>query len=125
MTKVKDFRAFCVYQKSLELSVEVNKAGKTHKGKMSQSEYIMLQNKAFCITSNIASAISQMNMKVQFKKLNQAKATLHQLMSITEDLIRRNKLDETLGHQIICKSIEVMKLLNGYFGWQKKVKEQI
>jgi hypothetical protein len=124
MIKVKNFRAFSLYQKSLELLVDVNKAGKIQKGKLSELEYRLLQNKAMCITSNISSAISQVNMKVQFKKLNQAKATLLQLRSLTEELLRRNKLDKTLGQQIIFQSIEVMKLLNGFFGWQKKQKEQ-
>src|SRR5690606_6711087 len=125
MAKVENFRTFDVYNRSIDLSMAVKQIINGCKADLTEYEVGVLYKNAVIIPNKIAAAIGQVNMKVRFKKLNEAKSTVIQLQTIMLDLKRRKKIDEQLWQEVDEYSIQVMKLLNGYFGWISKSKEKI
>jgi hypothetical protein len=117
MIKVETFRTFDVYNRSNDLSMAIKQATKSCNADLTEQEIGVLNKKVVIIPTKVAAAIAQVNLKVRFKKLNEAKSTLIQLQTIMLDLTVRKKIDEQSWVEVEELSIEVMKLLNGYFGW--------
>lgn len=125
MIKVQNFRKFDVYNRSIDLSMTVKQVINNCKANLTEREVGVLSKNAVTIPNKVAAAIGQVNMKVRFKKLNEAKSTVIQLQTIMLDLKKRKKIDEQLWQKVDEYSIEVMKLLNGYFKWMGKRKRNI
>lgn len=117
MAKVENFRTFDVYNRSIDLLMAIKQATKSCKADLTEQEIGVLNKNVVTIPIKVAAAIAQVNMKVRFKKLNEAKSTLIQLQTIMLELKKRKKIDEQSWGKVEELSIEVMKLLNGYFGW--------
>lgn len=117
MIKVEDFRAFDLYDRSVDLTIAISQAIKVCQGNLLEKEIEVIRKKAVIVPSKIAAAISQVNFKVRFKKLNEAKGILIQLKSIMFELTKRKKIDESSWQTVNSCSIDVMKLINGYFRW--------
>lgn len=125
MVKVQNFRKFDVYNRSIDLSMAVKQVINNCKANLTEREVGVLSKNAVTIPNKVAAAIGQVNMKVRFKKLNKAKSTVIQLQTIMLDLKKRKKIDEQLWQKVDEYSIEVMKLLNGYFKWMGERKRNI
>lgn len=125
MVKVENFRNLDVYNRSIDLLMAVKRVINGCKVDLTEYEVGVLYKNAVIIPNKIAAAIGQVNMKVRFKKLNKAKSTVIQLQTIMLDLKKRKKIDEQLWQKVDEYSIEVMKLLNGYFKWMGKRKRNI
>ncbi|GAE37657.1 four helix bundle protein [Halalkalibacter akibai] len=117
MTKVENFRSFNLYNRSTDLTMTVRQATNIYKANLTEQEISILNKNAVIIPKKIAAAISQVNMKERFKKLNEAKSTLIQLEMIMLELKKRKKIDEQSWREVDDYLMEVMKLLNGYFSW--------
>jgi hypothetical protein len=117
MKRVENFRLLTLYDRSIELTKTIYDVSHTDKGSLTDLEIKLIRKKAVIIPSKIASGISQMNMKFRCKKLNEAKATLIQLRLLMDNLKMRKKIDCQLWLVFEKYRIEVIKLLNGYFGW--------
>lgn len=125
MVKVQNFRKFDVYNRSIDLSMAVKQVINNCKANLTEREVGVLSKNAVTIPNKVAAAIGQVNMRVRFKKLNEAKSTVIQLQTIILDLKKRKKIDEQLWQKVDEYSIEVMKLLNGYFKWMGERKRNI
>lgn len=125
MVKVENFRNLDVYNRSIDLLMAVKRVINGCKVDLTEYEVGVLYKNAVIIPNKIAAAIGQVNMKVRFKKLNEAKSTVIKLQTIMFDLKKRKKIDEQLWQKVDEYSIEVMKLLNGYFKWMGKRKRNI
>jgi hypothetical protein len=117
MAKVENFRSFAVYNRAIDLSIVIKQATKSCKANLTEREIVVLNKNVVTIPIRIAAAITQVNIKVRFKKLNEAKSILIQLQTIMLELKKRKKIDEQSWGKVEELSIEVMKLLNGYFRW--------
>ena len=124
MAMVENFRTFDVYNRSIDLSMAIKQATSSCKENLTEHEVGVINKNAVTIPNKIAAAISQVNMKVRFKKLNEAKSTLIQLQTIMLELKKRKKIDEQMWQEVDDNSTEVMKLLNGYFKWISRRKSK-
>lgn len=124
MAKVENFRTFDVYNRSIDLSLAVKQATNNCMTNLTEHEVGVINKNAITIPNRIAAAVAQVNMKVRFKKLNEAKSTLIQLQTIMLELKRSKKIDEQSWKKVEELSTEVMKLLNGYFGWISSRKQK-
>ena len=124
MAKVENFRTFAVYNRSIDLSMSVKQAINDRKADLTEYEIGVLNKNAVIIPNKIAAAIAQVNMKVRFKKLNEAKSTVIQIQTIILELKKRKKIDEQLWKEVDSYLMEVMKLMNGYFKWLKNDRKQ-
>lgn len=115
MLKVENFRNLFLYKRSLVLTNEVFKWIKSNDDFLYESEEI--RKIAVTIPKKIASAIAQVNMKIRFKRLNDAKMKLRKLFEKLIEIKNSFKVDYQSWQQIVDRSIEVMKLLNAYFKW--------
>jgi hypothetical protein len=125
MAKVENFRTLDVYNRSINLSLTIKHATKSCKADLSEQEIGVLNKNVVTIPIKVAAAIAQVNMKERFKKLNEAKSTLIQLQTIMLELKKRKKIDEQSWMKVEELSIEVMKLLNGYFRWISGRKQKV
>lgn len=117
MVRIENFRTLDLYKRSIDLTMVISKAISNCEGNLSEKEMQIIRKKAVLIPNKIAAAISQVNMKVRFKKLNEAKSTVIQLKTFILELKKREQIDEQIWQEVDDCSIEVMKLLNGYFIW--------
>ena len=117
MVKVENFRTFDVYNRSVDLSMAIKQATNGCKANLTEYEIGVINRNAIVIPNKIAAAIAQVNMKIRFKKLNEAKSTVIHLQTIMLELKKRKKIEEQSWKKVNDYSIEVMKLLNGYFRW--------
>ncbi|MDF1510662.1 four helix bundle protein [Robertmurraya sp. DFI.2.37] len=120
MTKVENFRTFNLYSRSINLTMAINQATNLCKEDLIDKEVRIIRKKAVIISIKIAAAIAQVNVKVRFRKLNEAKSTIIQLRAIMLEMKKRKKIDEQLWQKVDDHSVEVLKLLHGYFGWMKR-----
>lgn len=120
MKRVENFHDFNLYQRSLDLVKDIYNA--TQNGNLLKAEANLIRKKSVAISSLIASAIAQANMKVRFKRLNEAKGILIQIRLFMLELKIKNKIDSSTWGKIEKRTIEVMKLLNAFFGYMKKSK---
>lgn len=120
MTKVESFRTFNLYSRSINLTMAINQAINLCKEDLIDKEVRIVRKKAVIIPIKIAAAIAQVNVKVRFRKLNEAKSTIIQLRAIMLEMKKRKKIDDQLWQEVDDYSIEVLKLLHGYFGWMKR-----
>lgn len=117
MTKIENFRAFTLYERSLQLSMAIRKAIQTCDDSLPYKDAKLIEKRAMCLPTRIASGIAQVNMKVRFKKMNEAVVIMTQLKIMMERLKRRKMIDHQLWQEIENISLELIKLFNGYFGW--------
>lgn len=117
MKRVENFRLLTLYDRSIELTKTIYDITLMEKGSLTDLEIKLIRKKAVIIPSKIALGISQVNMKFRCKKLNEAKATLIQLRLLIDNLNKRKKNDCQSWLVFEKYRTEVMKLLNGYFGW--------
>mgnify|MGYP001420374334 CR=1 FL=1 len=122
MVKVENFRTFDVYNRSIDLSMAIKQATNSCRGNLTEHEVSVIYKNAITIPNKIAAALAQVNMKVRFKKLNEAKSTLIQLQTIMLEMKKGKKIDDQIWQEVNDYSTEVMKLLNGYFKWISKIK---
>jgi len=117
MVKIDHFRGFILYERSLDLTKLIYEISYKFEEDLTDGEVRLIRKHAGSIPNQIASAITQINMKVRFKKLNEAVATLMQLKVVVQNLKTRKKINYQSWQIFEKYRIEVIKLLNGYFGW--------
>ncbi|MEQ2529417.1 hypothetical protein WMO40_22355 [Bacillaceae bacterium CLA-AA-H227] len=117
MVRVNSFRNFTLYQRSLDLTRVVYEVSHIYKESLSNGNIGLIRKYAGHIPNQIASALIQVNMNVRFRKLNEAVATLKKLRVLMNNLEMRKEIDYKSWCLFEQYRIEVIKLLNGYFGW--------
>jgi hypothetical protein len=113
---VHDFRRSALYQRSLDLCKEVYRFVKIQDDKVMEKEAIDLRRKAVSLVKKVAIALIQQNVKMQFKKLNEAKKDLMNL----EALLQEFSIDEFTKQRIADQSVQVIRLLNYSFSRSKR-----
>lgn len=119
---VPNFRKNALYQRSLDLFHEVYHTIEEDGEKLDKKEAMILRNRVLRITKKITQAIVQQNMKMKYKRLNESKNELENLLDQIYQLCNIKMIDEWNGFIIDYYADHVMKLLNYYFGKYKEEK---
>ncbi|MFD1173942.1 four helix bundle protein [Oceanobacillus picturae] len=121
MIKVDNFRNFDLYNCSLSLTKEILQLIKNKKLNISEKEIMQLRRATIAIPWKIASGISQLNIKLRFKRLNAAKESLN----CVDKLVRNIKACNQLSQRTFNIIEELYKLFNGYFRWLSTSKQNM
>ncbi|MQR93689.1 four helix bundle protein [Fictibacillus phosphorivorans] len=117
MERVENFRDFQLYLRSMDLTRESYEVIHVCKEELTDKEVALIRKMAVTIPIKIASAIGQVNMKVRFKMLNNAKVILIQLRATMMEFNKKKKVDDHSLTRVNGYLEEILKLLYGYFGW--------
>lgn len=124
MGDVEEFKKSALYLRSLDLHFEVNQFLKMKGDILDMNERRKLQKYATTAPRKIAHGMGQTNMKIRFKKLNEAKNSLLQLQLLLEGAIKRQGSKLAEYKKVEDYSIQVLKLFNYYFGQLKRKKQK-
>jgi len=117
MVKIDDFRNFNLYKRSIDLTKITYSAVNTSNNKLSLSEAVLIRKRAVTVARKIASGISQANILILFKQLNEAKREIYQLKKVVDELTNRGKLQTKSLMNFESCLLEIIKLLNAYFNF--------
>lgn len=110
-------RSMNLYKCSLRFSTLVLNWTIKYRNEIGEAEFLKIRKMVMQIPKNIASAIVDIHIKNKYKKLNHAKETF---LLLTSSL--RNLGMETSEKHLVVLSLELLKLINGYFGYLGKKK---
>lgn len=115
MIRVENIRYFILYQRSLNLVSETYRFCEQWQDILTKKEIEELRYLVVTIPMKIASSVSQQNMKVTFKELNEAKQLLRKLQWKVSGVIEQYDIGQW-GHSLIADyHMQVLKLINAYF----------
>ncbi|WP_026673984.1 hypothetical protein [Alkalihalobacterium bogoriense] len=117
---VANFRKSSLYQNSLELFHEVYLTTEENGDKLTEIEIKQLRERVIKNTTKITTGIIQQNIKMKFRYFNHAKKEIEKLMEEAFTLYQQGKISDSDGQIIEYYSIQILKLLNYYFGKNKR-----
>ncbi|MEH7076218.1 hypothetical protein [Neobacillus drentensis] len=120
MEKPEDFKKLALYSRSLDLHIAVNNFLRVYGATLNDTDQLNIRRLTTTVSRKIALAMGQTNIKICFKKLNEAKKSLLQLQSMLKEAVSRQERGNAEFLKIENYSIQVLKLFNYYFGQLKK-----
>jgi hypothetical protein len=117
MKRVENFRDFQLYLRSMYLTRESYEVIHVCKEDLTDKEVALIRKMAITIPIKIASAVGQVNMKLRFKNLNNAKSIVIQLRATLLEFNKKKKVDDHSFTRIDGYLEDILKLLHGYFWW--------
>ncbi|WP_430789098.1 four helix bundle protein [Virgibacillus flavescens] len=118
--RVENFRKYTLYDRSLDLMIAIYRLIDNYALDPDDRQAKELYRCAIKIPKLIASGIGQTNMNVRIKRLNMAKEKLEYLQGAIRFYEKQRHIDNQYLDEIEDNRIQVIKLMNGYFGWLKE-----
>ncbi|MFB5088368.1 hypothetical protein PGC35_14375 [Psychrobacillus sp. PGGUH221] len=118
--QIETFRNMNLYDKALDLCFSSYLFIEKHQSQITMEDAFKIRRMVTRIPVKIATAIGQNNMKLRFKRLNEAKIELQNFEQMLDKIHEKVDLIYEYGFEVDYYSGELMRLMNGYFGWLKR-----
>jgi len=118
--QIETFRNMSIYDKALDLCFASYQFIEKHQNQIAMEDAFKIRRMVTRIPVKIATAIGQNNMKLRFKRLNEAKIELQNFEQMLDKIHKKVEKIYEYGFEVDYYSGELMRLMNGYFGWLKR-----
>lgn len=120
--RVENFRKYNLYDRSLDLMIAIYRLIDNYALDPDDRQAKELYRCAIKIPKLFASGIGQTNMNVRVKRFNKAKDKLDDLRVAIIFYKEQSHIDRRCLDEIEENRVQLLKLMNGYFGWLSKTK---
>lgn len=117
--RVDNFRQYTLYNRALDLMCSIDQLINNGEWDLRDNSLRELTQTAIKIPQTIAYGIGQSNLKVRIKKFNEVKEQLIKLGQLLDCYDLQDGVSKVVLNEIEGNRIQVLKMLNAYFGMLK------